>query len=160
MDKIDIRYKNGKIYEITSSNTDMIYVGSCIITLKHRLYNHERRKDCSSKSIIECGDYNMNLIKYFSCNNKRELELEEQYWINKYRTDGKNVINQQNAYTIKKEYKKEYYINNREKNIEWQNNYHVNNREKNIERMREYNLFNSKKVCNSCFNFIEMLKHY
>ena len=179
MDKIDDRYKNGKIYEITSNNIDMIYVGSCIITLNQRLINHKSKKQrCSSKSIIECGDYNINLIEEYSCNNKRQLESREQYWIDKYRTEGKNVINKQNAYMTEeqnKEYYKirnsEYYANNREKFSEYNKQYYVNNREKNkeyrdnnrekiIEYKREFRFMNKKEYVNACYDFLEMLKHY
>ena len=188
MDKIDDRYKNGKIYEITSNNTDMVYVGSCIITLKKRLINHKNSKKCSSKYILECGDYNINLIEYFNCNNKDELRIREQYWINKYKSEGKKVINKQNAYRSEEqlieyqkeyqrcrkpriEYQKEYRKKNREKlNINQRNNYekrkeyikeyNKKNKERIKQNAKEYYLFNSKKVCNGCFDFIEMLKQY
>lgn len=200
---MDNRFRNGKIYEITSNNTDMIYIGSCTISLKKRLIVHKTKK-CSSKCIIECGDYNINLIEDYSCNNFDELRMREQYWINKYRQDGKNIVNIRDAYITEEEkeiynenwykknknkkiekqklyykknkqsyneYQKEYREKNREKlNILQRNNYEKRKeyikqyKEKNKERIKQVNqewyLFNSKKVCNGCFDFIEMLNQY
>ena len=152
MDKIDDRYKNGKIYEINSNNTDMVYVGSCIITLKHRLLIHKNDKKCSSKYILECGDYNINLIEEYSCNNKDELRIREQYWIDKYKREGKNVVNEQNAYRSKEqqiEYNKEYY-----------RSYYEKNREKEKERKKEFGFMNKKIYVDACYEFLEMLNHY
>ena len=178
MDKIDDRYKNGKIYEISSNNTDMRYIGSCYTTLNNRLINHKSSKDCASKYILECEDYNINLIEDYSCNNKRELRIREQYWIDEYRREGKNVINKYNAYTTKKkrleqnkqeyikniETYKKYYKNNREKLNKHNKDYYLNNREKRIEYqkeyMREFRFMNRKNVVNACYEFLEMLKQY
>jgi len=172
---MDPKYKNSKIYEITSNNTTLIYIGSCTISLKQRLCVHKSSKQkCSSKYIIECGDYNINLIEEYSCNNKEELRIREQYWIDKYRKDGKNLINENNAYRSEEqrlEYDKKYYVNNREKlvntrkkyyvnNQEYYKEYRLNNREKRNEYNREYNFMNNKKICNACYDFLEMLKDY
>ena len=172
------KYKNGKIYEITSNNTDLVYVGSCITTLNVRLTLHNSRRKCSSKYILECGDYNINLIEYFSCNNKRELESREQYWIDKYRKDGKNLVNERDAYTSKKkrlnqykqfrtthrkkiiESRKQYHEKNREKNKDYCREYYEKNREKQKERAREFRFMNKKEYVNACYEFLEMLKHY
>ena len=54
---MDNKYENGKIYEIISDNTDRVYIGSCIVTLKKRLIDHKcKRNETVSKSIIDCGD--------------------------------------------------------------------------------------------------------
>jgi len=140
MDKIDDRYKNGKIYEITSNNTDMVYVGSCYTPLNRRLTIHKSKKNCSSKYIIECGDYNINLIEEYSCNNNTELRIREQYWIDKYKREDKNIINEINAYLSKEqrlESKKDYREKNREKISEYNKEYGKKYREKNKERKRE-----------------------
>ena len=170
---MDPKYKNGKIYEITSNNNNMIYVGSCTISLKHRLIDHKRQK-CSSKYILECGDYNINLIQEYSCNNNKELRIREQYWIDKYRKEGKNVVNEQNAYTSKlqrQEKQNEYQKNNRskyrekdkkyyEKNQEYYKEYRANNRETRKEYDKERWLFKKQDVVNGCYDFLEMLNHY
>ena len=139
---MDNKYIDGKIYEIISDNTDMVYIGSCITTLKQRLIEHKRKRNqTASKSIIDCGDYDIYLIEKYTCNNLTELRMREQMYIDIYKNDGKNVINRQRAYTSiedrkedMKEYSKQY--------------------------MKEHNLFNSKKVCNGCYEFIMMLNEY
>jgi|DEB0MinimDraft_6_1074348.scaffolds.fasta_scaffold71831_3 hypothetical protein len=174
---MDPKYKNGKIYNITSNNTNMLYIGSCITTLKYRLCSHKSKNNCSSKHIIECGDYNINLIEEYSCNNNDELRIREQYWIDKYRREGKNVINERDAYRSEEqlieyhkeyekcrkpriEYYKKYRENNRKKHNEYYKKYHENNRKKRNEYDREYKFMNRKKICNACYDFLEMLKHY
>ena len=146
---MDDRYKNSKIYEITSNNTTMIYVGSCIVTLKRRLSEHKSKKNCSSKYIIKFGDYNINLIEEYSCNNKDELRIREQYWIDKYKREGKNIINKRDAYISEEqrlEQQIEYRENNREKNKEYQIQYYVNNREKHNERNKKHYTDNREKI--------------
>ena len=189
MDKIDDRYKNGKIYDITSNITDMVYIGSCIVTLNRRLLNHksQKKQTCSSKYIIECGDYNINLIEEYSCNNLDQLRKREQYWIDKYKSEGKNVVNEQNAYRSKEqrleyqreyikeyrennredknrkkisEYNKEWYVKNREKMLERNKQNYANNRDKQKELNKEYYFMNKKEYVNACYEFLEMLKHY
>ena len=154
---MDNKYIDGKIYELISNNTDMVYVGSCIITLKNRLIQHKyKRNPTASKSIIDCGDYTINLIEKYPCNNDLELRMREQYYIDIYRNDGKNVINERNAYSSiedKKEYMKQYY---KEYMKEYIKEYRKNNKEK----QAEYNLFNSKRVCNGFYNLSMMLNEY
>ena len=75
------KYRNGKIYMITTENSNDIYIGSTIQTLKIRLQHHETsyRADryCSSSEIIKQGKYKIVLIKNFACDSKAELEFEE-----------------------------------------------------------------------------------
>ena len=157
---MDNKYIDGKIYEIISDNTDMVYIGSCIITLKKRLIEHKRKKNkCSSKFIIDCGDYDIYLIEKYSCNNNLELRMREQMYIDIYKNDGKNVINGKNAYTSiedtkenrknydkdRKEYFKEYRKNNKEnikeyyqRNKEDRKQWNKDNRKKQQEYYKEY----------------------
>ena len=78
--KQDIRYQQGKIYKIVCNITNEIYYGSTIETLEERLRGH-KKKCCSSRNIIERGDYEMILIKNYPCNNVWELEEEEGKYI-------------------------------------------------------------------------------
>ena len=187
---MDNKYIDGKIYEIISDNTDMVYIGSCIVTLKERLIQHKNKANtCSSKSIIDCGDYDIYLIEKYSCNNNLELRIREQIYIDIYKNNGKNVINLQNAYTStedKQKYHKEYKKNNKRQNYEYQKEYYKcnceklkntekqwykDNREKQQEYYKEYyknnkeiqserDLFRSKKVCNGFYNLSMMLNEY
>jgi hypothetical protein len=138
---MDNKYKTGKIYDITSNNTDMVYVGSCTKILKTRLYKHITTRTCSSKYIIDCGDYNINLIENYPCDSKKELRMREQYYINKYRNDGKNIVNIINAYTSeedKKQYQKQWREENKDKKDAYLKNYRMNHREDAIEYQKQY----------------------
>mmetsp|Transcript_32664 Transcript_32664/g.38318 ORF Transcript_32664/g.38318 Transcript_32664/m.38318 type:complete len:156 (+) Transcript_32664:95-562(+) len=95
-----VNYKNGKIYKIVCNETNEIYIGSTTQTLTDRLcqhvskFKHNNPRACMSKQIIERGNYNIELIEEYSCNNKEELQIREQYHM-------QNVanINKQSAYS-------------------------------------------------------------
>ena len=76
-----VNYQNGKIYMIMTENSNEIYIGSTVQTLKRRLAQHEckYRKGVyrSSQEILKQGNYKIVLIKDFACNSLIELELEE-----------------------------------------------------------------------------------
>jgi lipopolysaccharide export LptBFGC system permease protein LptF len=113
----------------------MVYIGSCIVTLKQRLGKHKRKGNLTaSKQIIDCGDYDIYLIEKYPCNNDLELRMREQMYIDIYKNDGKNVINGKNAYTSiedKKEYMKEYNKQDYQNNIE-------DKKENNNERAKQW----------------------
>jgi len=116
-------YSLGKVYKIISNNTDLIYIGSCILELRKRLWGHKQKK-ISSRNVIECGEYDIVLIEKYSCNDNTELRMREQYWIDHYRQNGYNVVNKRNAYLSKeelKEYQREWNKNNYVKNKEYGN---------------------------------------
>ena len=163
------KYEDGKIYEIISDNTDMVYIGSCIVTLKKRLIQHKcKANPTASKSIIDYGDYTINLIEKYPCNNDLELRMREQMYIDIYKNDGKNVINGRNAYTsledrkenkkenrknnkenhkeYMKQYSKQYYQNNKERAKQWYENNKENRKEGRKEYHKEYYKNNKNKV--------------
>jgi hypothetical protein len=76
-----VNYQNGKIYMIMTENSNDIYIGSTVQTLKLRLQQHEckYRKGVyrSSQEILKQGNYKIVLIKNFACNSLFELETEE-----------------------------------------------------------------------------------
>jgi len=78
---MDNKYQNAKIYKIVSENSNQIYIGSTINTLKERLRKHKSdlktNRYCSSSIILRQGNYKIELIKDFPCNSKRELCREE-----------------------------------------------------------------------------------
>ena len=49
-----MNYSNGKIYKITSNQTDKIYIGSTILSLEKRLVGHK----------TECKSYFLNNQHY------------------------------------------------------------------------------------------------
>ncbi len=81
------KYIEGKIYKITSKNTDQFYIGSTCSSLKHRFYSHIKgyefychNKDSayhlSSYDIIKFGDAVIELIEEFPCQSRNELEIQ------------------------------------------------------------------------------------
>ena len=72
-------YKNGKIYKITSTETDDVYVGSTCATLNTRLINHKsafktgKKRIGTAKNILKYADARIELIENFPCETKKEL---------------------------------------------------------------------------------------
>ena len=99
----DNKYQQGKIYKIVCNITNEIYIGSTIEErLNDRLSLHKNLKDCVCRQIIERGDYKIELIKDYPCNNVWELEEEE----GKYIRENK-CINKQIPHRTKKEYRED-----------------------------------------------------
>ncbi|ARF12390.1 hypothetical protein Klosneuvirus_5_60 [Klosneuvirus KNV1] len=100
-------YQHGKIYKITSDETEQIYIGSTIQPLHKRLIQHrnkyKRYKNgtyhyLSSFEIVNYDDAVIILIENYPCNTKEELFIREQYW----KDNLDNTVNTQNMYNKKK----------------------------------------------------------
>ena len=107
------KFHNSKIYKLTDNTNNQVYIGSTIQTLQQRLQGHKSGAKttkegcgCASKSIIDNGDYKIELLEEFSCENKRELLIKEQSYIDKY-----DCINKVNSHTDPKQ----RYLLNRDK---------------------------------------------
>jgi DNA-directed RNA polymerase subunit RPC12/RpoP len=70
------KYINGKIYKIIDNTNGNIYIGSTIKTLKRKIRMSYKCMDCISKEIIKNGDYKIELIEVYPCNNDEELRKE------------------------------------------------------------------------------------
>ena len=155
-------YQNGKIYKIIDNTNDNIYVGSTTQkTLARRLDNHRghyknylegKGRKCMSYDIIINNDYKIILIEDYPCDNRDQLRMREQYWIDKTK-----CINKNRAYQSKenrKEYLKKLRLDNLEYRLkkdrdrykdpikkeemkEQAKQNHYKNREKNVKRMTE-----------------------
>ncbi len=100
------KFHQSKIYKLTDNTNDNVYIGSTIQTLQQRLQGHKSSAKCSkegygcaSKSIIDNGDYKIELLEEFSCETKKELLIKEQEYINQY----PSCINKVNSHTDKKQ---------------------------------------------------------
>jgi len=91
IERDEIDYSEGKIYQITSIHTNLCYIGSTAETLSWRLGKHisayncylnGSKKYCSSNKILELGDYKIELIENYPCKSKIELELRETHFYN------------------------------------------------------------------------------
>lgn len=111
------KYTKGKIYKITSKNTDKFYIGSTTESLKKRLGRHKNIRNCSSKEIIEADNYEINLLENYPCNSKKELLIRETYYYDLYKKETPNLlVNKICPYTglSRKEYCKNWNIKNNE----------------------------------------------
>jgi len=114
MATISNKYERGKIYKIITSNSNDVYIGSTILSLKRRLQKHRsmyknRGHYISSSIILRQGGYKIELIKDFPCNSKKELEREE----GKYQRE-MDCVNKCIAGRGVKERGREYYKKKRE----------------------------------------------
>ena len=125
-----------KIYKIIDNTNGAIYIGKTTRTLKHRLGQHKHYNDCSSKKIIENGDYRIELIE------ETDDDTRERYWI--LNTECVNVCipgrthkewREKNKEKLK-EYEKEWREKNKEKKQEYMKEY---NKQRNKEKTKEYN---------------------
>jgi len=149
-------YHNGKIYKIIDNTNGDIYIGSTIQSLSNRLSGHKKayksylngkiKTYIKSFDIIKNNDYKIVLIENYSCNNKEELIMREQYYI-----DNTNCINKNRAYISKeqlqeyqKEQKKQYYIDNTDCIIKRNKQYYINNKEKRKEYDKQYRIDNKE----------------
>lgn len=111
-------YEAGKIYKIVGSG--LTYYGSTKDTLEVRLGNHKcYNNKCSSKQIIDLGDYEMILIELYPCNSRLELETREGYYIKNNECINKVIAGRT---------KKDYYNNNINKIIEKRKQYYIDNK--------------------------------
>ena len=134
-------YKNGKIYKLWSLQSEddcEIYYGSTCDELRKRKNKHKSNKDCSSKILFEkYDDVRIEIIEDYPCDSKAELNKREGYHIRENKCLNKRISGR-----TEKEYKKEYYENNKEQLTE----YHKEWREKNKEKQREYQEKNKEKI--------------
>jgi len=110
------KYQNGKIYKLVHDDK-VIYVGSTISKLNKRFVEHKGkskrnpdRKIYKFISNVGWNNVNIELIENFNCNNKKELELRERYYIELLKPD----LNHNIPTRTTKEYHEEYYQNNKQ----------------------------------------------
>ena len=122
------KYKNGKIYRIVGED-GLTYIGSTINKLYERLsshkYHYKKYLDGESKNyltsfeILKSGEYRIELVEEFACDSRDELTAREGHYIREL-----DCVNKQIAGRTKKESKKEYEKNNKEKISEWRKQKH------------------------------------
>ena len=153
------KYNKGKIYKITSPNTEEVYYGSTILSLKHRFRSHTKNNDdrSYSKKIIEYGDAKIELIENYPCETKQELLWRERYYFDNFECVNKMkpIQSKEEEREYQKKIRKEYYKKNKERIKIQTQNYRNENKEK-VElcgnKYKEIKL--SCRVCK-----LEMIKH-
>jgi hypothetical protein len=148
-------YQQGKIYRLYSpSRADVgVYYGSTVQKLYQRLCGHKAKKKCSSISIIEIEDAVIELVEDFPCNNKKELEARE-YWF----IQNNECVNKNKGDFNRKKYIKEYNEKNREELKEKRKEFYEKNREEVNRKNREYSEKNREKNKEYCKEFYEKNK--
>jgi len=107
-------YKDGKIYKLLDHTTGNIYIGSTQQTLERRRQKHiydswnygkiqvgkdrNRVIKYSSHDIIINKHWDIYLLEAYPCENKLELRMKEQEWIDKL-----DCVNRQRAYRTKEQ---------------------------------------------------------
>jgi len=134
-----------KIYKITSSQTDKVYIGSTKQTLNTRFSKHKYRLDCSSKSIIAFGDAEIELIEEVDEQNRL---IRERHYIESY---GEQCVNEIIPFRTKeetteynREHNREYYETNKEQMNEYNREY------SRVYRSTHKEKINEKFICDVC----------
>jgi hypothetical protein len=135
----------GRIYIIRSPNTEMVYVGSTILTLKQRFIIHisgwRYNQHCSSHLVLEKGEAYIELIEEVKIESERELDMLEQQWID----NTPNTVNKKRAYRSEEERLQTHRDCNRkyrevhaEKITEMRKKYQKEHREEIAEKQKKY----------------------
>ena len=132
-----------KIYCINHIS-GLCYIGKTKQSLKKRLWKHRKARDlgqyCSSQK-LDLDNCEMILLE--EC--EKDIASErEQYWMERY----PNRVNDRNAiFGSKKEYMKQYAINNKERRKQYYKQYSINNKEKRKLYDKQYNINREVKKC-------------
>ena len=111
-------YNYGKIYKIVSKDSNLIYIGSTVCSLKKRMNEHRcnmlayiKDENYSGKQdswkLLIFEDAEIHLIEKYPCSSKRELEERERYNIEKVGLDW--VVNERLPAPTKEEKKRQIY---------------------------------------------------
>jgi len=139
-------YSKSKIYKLTSSNSNEIYIGSTIQNLYYRKGHHiedykkyllNKQHYITSFKIIERGgDIDICLLEEYPCDNKEQLHQRERFYI-----DSNICVNK----VIPGRTKKEYNELNKDKKKEYAKEYYNLNKDIINKKSKEYNELNKDK---------------
>ena len=142
MENTENKYQRGKIYKLSSNQTNLVYYGSTIEnTLTNRISGHRKnykywgigkKNYISSYEIVKYDDCKIVLVEAFPCKSIYELLAREQYYIDK-----NECVNKCKAYTglNAKAYKKQYY----EENVDKIREQHKLHYQENFAKINEHN---------------------
>ena len=103
------KYQKGKIYKIVDNGYNMTYYGSTINRLCKRIGQHREKfrngtLECTVKKIFdEYGIENckIELVEFYPCNNRVELEAREGYYIKNNECVNRCVVGRKKRNIIK-----------------------------------------------------------
>jgi len=139
----------GIIYAIKSKQTDNIYIGSTLNTIKERMKNHRgdynkyklgTHRYMTSFKLLEYDDYYYEIIKELEVNDKKELHKKE----GEYQLNTNNCINKLIAGRTTKEYL--CIEENKEKRKQQRKIYEEINKEKRKQQRKIYEEINKEKI--------------
>jgi hypothetical protein len=152
------KYERGKIYKICSDDpaiTD-VYVGSTIQPLNQRMSKHtwgfkNHIPDCSSRILFErygIDKFHIELIECYPCGTKKELLMQEQFYI-----DMIECVNESRSYRTNKQkidYTKQYVVDNLETIRKTKRDWYQNNPDKvalSYQKNKQNILANKRAYC-------------
>ena len=149
-------YSKGKIYTIRCRNDPtLIYVGSTIQPLSHRLGSHKYKAskypDRWYSIIKDWNDWYIELYESYPCNNKEELVKREGEIIRLIGNLNKVVAGRtieeyrEDNYEMIKERKKLYVEKNKEEVVKREKEWYEKNKEYCAEKRKEWNEKNKEK---------------
>ena len=150
-----VNYNQAKIYKIWSPSTGLTYIGSTCSTLSKRISQHKDNKTCyeagkrsyvTSFKVLDQPDARIDLIEYFPCNNRTELNRREGEIIVQTQ-----CINKQIAGQTKKEYNKKYYDKTAERKKEY--------RQKNKDAIKARKSQQHKCMCGKIYTLGHKTRH-
>lgn len=135
-----------KIYCIEDCD-GLKYVGSTIQKLNKRLYHHRCHNECTSR---ELNLYDCKIYLLEECDDNFRKD-REQYWI-----DNTECVNKMNTIFDRKQNRKQYYQQNKDKLREHHKQYRQENRDKLREHNKQYRQKNRDKLREydlKCYHF-------
>jgi hypothetical protein len=146
------KYHEGKIYKLINCVDNKEYVGSTHYTLDIRLGRHlSSSSKLNSKVYIHFKNIGWNnaeikLVENFKCENRTELRIREQYWIEELKPElntNKAYITEEYLIDYKKKYSKKYRKENPEKEKERHKKYQKENKE--AQQLYRHNYYDEHK---------------
>ena len=143
-------YSKGKQYSLRSHQTPDIYIGSTIQSLSVRFGGHKRHYKnflkgshhyITSFEIIKFDDCYIELIENYPCESKEELDRREGKLIREMDCVNKNIAGRTS---------KEYYIDNKEKILEYLKGYREDNKEELKEKEKKYRKEHKEEMRERC----------
>lgn len=106
--RINPTYEDGEVYMIKCNETNEVYVGSTIWGYERFNKHMSNPSHTSANSILQRGNYHIQLLEKYPCETKYELTERENHYICVLRGAGINVINKFHP-PIHPDKRKEYY---------------------------------------------------
>jgi len=148
-----VNYSNAVIYTIRTG--DSVYVGSTC-NFKNRKWQHKYSLTTETaksynfklyKTIRENdGEWIMKPYKLFSCQNKTQLEIEEERCRVELNADLNSCFCHGKNKEKENEHKKKFYEKNKDKYYERNKQYREQNKEQSAEYMKQYREQNKEKI--------------